>query len=163
LCEKPSISEDANILEQPLLDKLIDNIGMLASVYYKPPEQFVKKIRDRINERLDLENEYIEVKVKGEDDYINSEGVKRSEYIKESTVDNYHTYMQGTGDLLGVEEEGGTSAIDDLLGGAPAKKEESKAGVINLLEDILGGPSLPVHAPVGGSLLDLGNLDIGLS
>lgn len=31
---------------------------MLASVYYKPPETFVKKIRDRINERLDLENEY---------------------------------------------------------------------------------------------------------
>jgi len=31
---------------------------MLSSVYYKPPEAFVKKIRDRINERLDLENEY---------------------------------------------------------------------------------------------------------
>lgn len=30
---------------------------MLSSVYYKPPEMFVKKIRDRINERLDLEND----------------------------------------------------------------------------------------------------------
>jgi hypothetical protein len=30
---------------------------MLSSVYYKPPETFVKKIRDRINERLDLEND----------------------------------------------------------------------------------------------------------
>jgi hypothetical protein len=30
---------------------------MLASVYFKPPEAFVKKIRDKINERLDLENE----------------------------------------------------------------------------------------------------------
>jgi hypothetical protein len=30
---------------------------MLSSVYYKPPENFVKKIRDRINERLDLEND----------------------------------------------------------------------------------------------------------
>jgi len=36
---------------------LIDNIGMLSSVYYKPPETFVKKIRDKINERLDLEND----------------------------------------------------------------------------------------------------------
>jgi hypothetical protein len=30
---------------------------MLSSVYFKPPEAFVKKIRDRINERLDLDNE----------------------------------------------------------------------------------------------------------
>lgn len=68
-----------------MLDKLVNNIGMLASVYYKPPENFVKKIRDRINERLDLENEYIdEIKVKGEEDYVDSMGVKRSEYLKES-------------------------------------------------------------------------------
>lgn len=40
-----------------MLDKLLGNISMLSSVYYKPPENFVKKIRDRINERLDLENE----------------------------------------------------------------------------------------------------------
>jgi len=41
------------------LDKLIDNISMLSSVYYKPPDLFVRKIRDRINERLDLEeNDY---------------------------------------------------------------------------------------------------------
>lgn len=43
---------------------------MLSSVYYKPPEQFVKKIRDRINERLDLENEYNEGKA--EEEYIDS-------------------------------------------------------------------------------------------
>jgi hypothetical protein len=30
---------------------------MLSSVFYKTPEQFVKKIRDRINERLDLETQ----------------------------------------------------------------------------------------------------------
>jgi len=30
---------------------------MLSSIYYKPPEAFVKKIRDKINERLDLEND----------------------------------------------------------------------------------------------------------
>jgi len=33
---------------------------MLSSVYYKQPEQFVKKIRDKINERVDLENEFIQ-------------------------------------------------------------------------------------------------------
>lgn len=60
LCERPTISEDAGTLDQQLLDKLVDNIGMLSSVYYKPPETFVKKIRDRINERLDLEHEFNE-------------------------------------------------------------------------------------------------------
>ena len=49
---------------------------MLSSVYYKPPEQFVKKIRDRINERLDLEND----DARPNDDYVDSTGVKRSEY-----------------------------------------------------------------------------------
>lgn len=57
LCEKPTISEDAGHLEAGLLDTLIDNISMLSSVYYKPPEAFAKRIRDRINERLDLEND----------------------------------------------------------------------------------------------------------
>lgn len=57
LCEKPTISEDSSSLDAQLLDKLINNIGMLASVYYKPPENFVKKIRDRINESPDIEND----------------------------------------------------------------------------------------------------------
>ena len=59
---------------------------MLSSVYYKPPEAFVKKIRDRINERLDLENEDIDPSVKSkpkEEDYIDSMGVKRSDYLKD--------------------------------------------------------------------------------
>jgi AP-1 complex subunit beta-1 len=57
LCEKPTISEDSSTLEPVILDKLTANIGTLASVYYKQPDTFVKKIRDRINERLDQENE----------------------------------------------------------------------------------------------------------
>lgn len=57
LCEKPAISEDSGHLEPQLLDTLIDNISMMSSIYYKTPETFVKKIRDRINERLDLETD----------------------------------------------------------------------------------------------------------
>jgi hypothetical protein len=30
---------------------------MMSSIYYKTPETFVKKIRDRINERLDVETD----------------------------------------------------------------------------------------------------------
>ena len=89
---------------------------MLASVYYKPPEAFVKKIRDRINERLDLENEEEggpQVVKKDEDEYVDSAGIKRSEYVKQAgNTESYHNYIQGTGDLLGLEEEskeGGSS------------------------------------------------------
>jgi vesicle coat complex subunit len=87
LCEKPTISDDSGTLELHKLDKLINNISTLSSVYYKLPEQFVKKIRDRINERLDLENEYVDINVnmqKKDDDYVDSMGVKRSDYIKDS-------------------------------------------------------------------------------
>jgi sugar-specific transcriptional regulator TrmB len=64
---------------------------MLSSVYFKPPENFVKKIRDRINERLDLENEdllgaFVEKmdEISHDVDYEDSMGIKKSEYIKES-------------------------------------------------------------------------------
>jgi hypothetical protein len=58
----------------------VNNIGMLSSVYYKPPETFVKKIRDRINERLDLEDDGVVLK-NSEEEYVDSMGIKRSEYI----------------------------------------------------------------------------------
>lgn len=79
---------------------------------------FVKKIRDRINERLDLENEGIDSlsvgpnKQKQNEEYIDSMGVKRSEYIDNK---NSQPYLAYTTDLLGVGE-GETGAIDDLLG-----------------------------------------------
>ena len=140
-----------------MLDKLVDNISMLSSVYFKVPESFVKKIRDRINERLDLENEFIEVKGRGEEDYVDSQGVKKSEYIKEAHVESYHNYIQGTGDLLGVEEDSGpsnTPAIDDLLSSTPTTKEEAKANGGNLLDDLLDTPT-PSAGANSNSLLDL--------
>ena len=147
LCEKPQISEDAATIEPQLLDKLVDNISMLSSVYFKTPEQFVKKIRDRINERLDLDNEY--ERGKADEDYVDSQGVKRSDYIQEAAVEGYHNYIQGTSDLLGVGET--TNAIDDLLGG----KEEVKAGGVgDLLEIGMGDNG-------GGNTAGLEGLNIG--
>ena len=84
--------------------------------------------------------------VKNEDEYVDSMGVKKSVYIKESqNGETYHNYIQGT-DLLNLEEghgSGGTNAIDDLLGmGGNKKKEESKSrgGIADLL-DIDNGPT----------------------
>lgn len=47
--ERPLISDQSYTIETELLDKLIDNIGTLSSVYYKEPEDFVKKLKDTVN------------------------------------------------------------------------------------------------------------------
>jgi AP-1 complex subunit beta-1 len=42
LAERPVISDQSYTLDSGLLDKLIEEIGTLSSVYYKQPEAFVK-------------------------------------------------------------------------------------------------------------------------
>ncbi len=56
MAERPPISEDAGNVEAELLDPLLENIGTLASVYYEKPEHFVPKIKQKANERFDLEH-----------------------------------------------------------------------------------------------------------
>lgn len=78
-------------------DTLLKNMSMLSSVFYKTPEQFVKKIRDRINERLDLDNQN-EVDLMGDagqQEYVDSTGVKRSEYLQkaEGVTQGYQDYV----------------------------------------------------------------------
>ena len=101
LCDKPTISEDFGNFDGQLLDKLIANVSMLSSVYYKPPEAFAKKVRDRINERLDLE--YEEQDQPNDLDYEDSTGVKKSEYIKDvnDLVGNYNDLI-----IQDAKEEG---------------------------------------------------------
>ena len=45
LTEKPVISDDSNLLDPSLLDELLANIATLSSVYHKPPEAFVTRVR----------------------------------------------------------------------------------------------------------------------
>ncbi|CAI0476134.1 unnamed protein product [Linum tenue] len=45
LAEKPVISDDSNQLDPSLLDELLANIATLSSVYHKPPEAFVSRVR----------------------------------------------------------------------------------------------------------------------
>lgn len=44
--ERPTISDQSYTVESQVLDKLIENIGNLSSIYMKQPESFVKKLRD---------------------------------------------------------------------------------------------------------------------
>ncbi|XP_040990214.1 beta-adaptin-like protein C [Juglans microcarpa x Juglans regia] len=45
LAEKPVISDDSNQLDSTLLDELLANIATLSSVYHKPPETFVTRVK----------------------------------------------------------------------------------------------------------------------
>ncbi|XP_051129368.1 beta-adaptin-like protein C [Andrographis paniculata] len=45
LAEKPVISDDSNQLEPTLLDELLANIATLSSVYHKPPDTFVTRVK----------------------------------------------------------------------------------------------------------------------
>ncbi|KAI3706988.1 hypothetical protein L6452_25130 [Arctium lappa] len=45
LAEKPVISDDSNQFDSSLLDELLANIATLSSVYHKPPETFVTRVR----------------------------------------------------------------------------------------------------------------------
>lgn len=45
LAEKPVISDDSNQLDPSLLDELLANIATLSSVYHKPPDSFVTRVK----------------------------------------------------------------------------------------------------------------------
>ncbi|XP_019160568.1 PREDICTED: beta-adaptin-like protein B [Ipomoea nil] len=45
LAEKPVISDDSNQLDPSLLDELLANIATLSSVYHKPPDSFVNRVK----------------------------------------------------------------------------------------------------------------------
>lgn len=45
LAEKPVISDDSNSIDPSLLDELLANIATLSSVYHKPPDAFVTRVK----------------------------------------------------------------------------------------------------------------------
>ncbi|KAL2902650.1 Beta-adaptin-like protein C [Bienertia sinuspersici] len=58
LAEKPVITDDSNQLDPSLLDELLANIATLSSVYHKPPESFVTRLKT-ISQKAE-EDEYPE-------------------------------------------------------------------------------------------------------
>lgn len=62
LAEKPVISDDSNQLDPSLLDELLSNIATLSSVYHKPPEAFVTRVKT--TQRTD-EEEYADAGEQG--------------------------------------------------------------------------------------------------
>lgn len=57
LSPRPLISDQSYTLETQFLENLIENIGHLSSVYLKKPEDFVKRLKQTANARIDVEVE----------------------------------------------------------------------------------------------------------
>lgn len=57
LSQRPLLTDQSYTLESELLEKLIENIGCLASVYGKQPEDFVKRLKDNANAREELDED----------------------------------------------------------------------------------------------------------
>lgn len=126
LTEKPPISGDSFNFEGPLLEKLVANIGTLASVYSKPPEQFVKKIQDRVIERFDTE--FIEEEIQNMDE-LDSAGQQKNYSAQDSKI-------EGFGDLLDLDTGDSTTPTH------PVEEAKSvKSGIDELLS--LGSPTPP--------------------
>jgi len=147
LQEKPPISDNMNNLETGLLDKLIENIGTLASIYLKPPEAFIKKMRDSLNQR---EKEYEEEREQYREPAIeegaeDSTGQKVGEYEGIARNEYAEAIKNKEIDLLGM---------DDYDDDKPKKQETTTTASTNMSmnngEDLLNDASQNTQKSSGG-------------
>eukprot|EP01017_Pseudomicrothorax_dubius_P036123 TRINITY_DN5143_c0_g1_i8.p1 TRINITY_DN5143_c0_g1~~TRINITY_DN5143_c0_g1_i8.p1 ORF type:complete len:930 (-),score=303.67 TRINITY_DN5143_c0_g1_i8:123-2912(-) len=126
MTDKPVISDSSYTLDSTLLDKLIDNLGNLASLYQKPPEAFVKRLRDSQNAReAEDDEEVVAPPPPGFEDSAGANHANQESIIRDNV---YNEALKNEIDLL-------------ELGDNPAPPKQ-------------GNPAPAVVA--GGDLLDLG-------
>ena len=85
ITEKPKISEDISGYDEILLEKLMDNLGTLSTIYAKPPELFVKKTKNKYFEDEE-EGEY-------EESAFNVEKEENNNMIKNNKNNNMNNNM----------------------------------------------------------------------
>jgi len=132
LADRPVIADDTGNLDPVLLDTLTRNLSTLASVYHKPPESFVRRLRVTYEEEGEDDDDdiiYNDDEVTGGGD-TGEEGTSNVSSAPSRSMDD---------DLLGI---GGTSApapapsnngggLDDLFGGGSSVSKPS-ASIPNL-------------------------------
>jgi len=168
LAERPEISSDSGSIEAPLLETLMGQIAMLASVFQKPPEFFTAKISDAAEESAELDRLERALRA-GElcDTEKLDKAMREAQNLKRKLKEMGQVELgQDVEDLMaqldkamqeveGVEEydgpasgvvEGGALNVEAPAAGA--EEEESDD------DDLLGGPApnppapAPVAAPV---------------
>ena len=88
ITEKPKISEDISGYDEILLEKLMDNLGTLSTIYAKPPELFVKKTKNKYFEDEE-EGEYEESAFNVEKEENNNNNmIENNENINNNNMNN---------------------------------------------------------------------------
>jgi AP-1 complex subunit beta-1 len=136
LAERPVIQDDTSSLEPALLDLLTRNLSNLASVYHKPPESFVKRVRQAgvfDEEGLDDEDEE---NFYGDDVVTGTEAEVEARTVAPGAVNS----TVSDDDLLGIGSYAPAPAVTRSAP-APAPAPAPAGG----LDDLFG--SAPAHAP----------------
>jgi len=115
LGEKPLISDTTTRLEENLLEELIGNISTLASVFHKPPQSFITKLKD---------------------------SAPKKQKKKKDTIDNESLLPQ---EDLSPSVPRGAQGVDDLLGGLNLGETQPSKSTGGYGDDLfgLGAPSTP--------------------
>jgi len=135
LAEKPLIADTTAHLDENLLNELIPHISTLASVYHKPPESFVTKLKGLAKgSRLRVKEEEEE-----ESEYDTAEGDDSSSAPARAASAHSQQAKPAAGNLLDFD-------LGDIGGALPTSG---------------GGGGLMGAAPVGGAH-DLGLFDLSM-
>lgn len=128
LAEKPPITSEAPPMDRRLLRTLVDNIGTLASVFHRPPEQFVTKLKLAVPKVQNISS------LPGDDDldaavarvaHDDDEEAAPEKESSNADVDNIlidlanlgaPTTAPAAGAPAGVRAPSASSGLDDLLG-----------------------------------------------
>jgi len=127
LGDKPTIRDESSMLEKSVLEKLINDLSLMSSVYHKPREEFVTRIdqnvvledKDQVEDEEVDEEDRAENRRRQQEDMANGGG---SEGSKASP-----SAAEGGGAALDLLDlDGG----DDLLGGGPVTPAVQKQIVL---------------------------------
>ena len=135
--DRPEISYDSYTLDSILLDRLVENIGSLASVFYKPPEAFVKKLRDILNQKLQDKNNFRDI------DYDFEQGDPEELLANQDQAD-YNAI-----DLNAQKKNASMEIFEEKPSGNPQPVVNNTPATDNLLDldDMLGGTTISEKQP----------------
>ncbi|KAK9698559.1 hypothetical protein RND81_08G113200 [Saponaria officinalis] len=133
LAEKPVITDDSNQLDPSLLDELLANIATLSSVYHKPPESFVTRVKT-VTQKTE------------EEDYADGSEAGNSE-SSAHPVDSGTSPPQSSGSKQITPAAAPPAAVPvpDLLGDLLGPDDSNS--LVPVDQPVPAGPPLPVVLP----------------
>jgi len=140
LGDKPTIKDESQVFEKPILEKLIADLSLMSSVYHQPREEFITRISNTVEKEVDPEIADEEI---DEEDRAENRRKQREEMEGGGGSNGKNT----DGDRSPKVSGGGGGAIDlldldggdDLLGGGPVAPTVVKQIVLPTTQAGQGG------------------------